>query len=1226
MTLLACLRARLAPTAGGLLLAAFAALAVLLPSAAFAQTAVSGAITGDTRWTAANSPYLLSGELQVQGGATLSIDPGVTVYMAAGARLTVQAGAVRALGTAALPIRVLSDKTRQGQAASPGDWDQWVFGSGTAAGTRLEQVVFEHGKGLAIRGSAPVLNYVDIRHQQGAAISIDLAASPTGVGNKASGNSLNGISVPAGDVAGTVRWGLRGIPYVVTAGTVSVGASPAVASITPAAVEQGQTVTLTVNGSRLGGLGQAAFDKAGLTLTPFSGGSSSQQFLQLKVDPTATPGPASLRLQLDAGELRIADAITVTAPMPALTALEPSTVLAGAGSSEITVTGRNFGASSEVLFNSAAVPTVVLSSTQLRATLPNQPAPVNLATQVRNPDTARPGQYLLSNSLTLKVEAPVPPTVAIEPTPIALPPDGKTRDITIRLSKADYRDNTLNFTISDTSKATLTPASLVLPAGQTVAKLSIVPKLAGTVTLTIDSPTLGHFSVPMFITADFRGANTAYAPAVGVVVQSNAPAATRQVTALNTLVGVAVGGVLTDAAPRAWTVGSSTELVIGGRAIPANAQVSVVPSTGLTLGPVTVNAQANELRVTLTTAADAPLGARRLVVRDAAGKELVFANPAASVVQVMTGLPTIESIEPIFGARGQTVQLVVHGRNLQQGQVRLVPDTGLHVDSAPVVAADGRTISAPLQIDAAAPSGTRLVQVTTPAGVTSAVAVPANTFTVAAQVRETFTPVASRLVRVVVGDAVPPAEPAVRQPASGLVGVLLGAGITEVKPNTGVVGSTATLTVRGAGLQSVSGVSISPSAGLVLGTPSVNGDGTQLSFDVTVDASAALGLRRLVLNVGGKPLSFVRPGDGSFLVSAPVPELIAVAPQVLLAGQGVVKVGLRGRNFTNVSAVRIEPAQGVTINGFQVNADGTAMSFDASVAANATPGARAVVVTTAAGESSSTVQPGNQVRIASQVGPTYAGISSLPVGVRVGTGSTTPSDRYDNPVAARSVGVVVGSATPAPQRVDGTAASRAVGVVVGAAAQAVSPGGWLQGASGTVTFSGLGLGAVTSVSAIPSTGLLLGAPVASGDGSQLTLSLSVAPDAPLGLRWLRLGTAAGGSVSFIDPMRANFGIGVLPTLTSVSPIVLEQGKGAVLLIRGSNLKNVLRVVFSPDSGVRASEGLAWSQDGLGELLSVPVTVDAGAPLGNRVVRLEVHGGITSATPSPANTLNVVAPQ
>lgn len=1220
MTLPACLRARLAFSAVVLTVAG------LLPLAASAQTAVSGAIGGDTRWSAADSPYLLSGEVVVQGGATLSIDPGVTVYMAVGARLTVQAGTVRAIGTAALPIRVLSDKTRQAQAAAPGDWDQWVFGSGTTSNTRLEQVVFEHGKGLAIRGAAPVLNYVDIRNQQGAAITVDLAASPSGVGNRASGNALNGIAVPAGDVTGSVRWGLRGIPYVITAGSVSVGASPSLSSVSPATVEQGQTVTLTVNGSRLTGLGSAAFDRAGLTLTPFSGGSSSQLFMQLKVDAAATPGAAGLRLQVDAGEVLLANAISVTAPMPAITALDPATVLAGAGATEITVTGRNFASSSELTFNSASVPTVVVSSTQLRGTLPGQPSPVTLQAQVRTPDAAHPGQYLLSNAVALPVQAPVPPTVAIEPTPIALPPDGKARDITIRLSKADYRDNTLNLSVSDTSKATVTPASLVIPAGQTSAKITIVPKLTGTVTLTADSPTLARISVPLFITADFRGANTAYAAPVGVLVQSNAPGATREVTAVNAVVGVAVGGVLSQVAPRSWAVGSSTEIAITGAAIPAGAQVSVLPATGITLGPVTLNAQASELRVTLTTGADAPIGARKLVVRDAAGKELVFANPAVSVVQLMTGLPSIESIEPIFGSRGQLVKLLVHGRHLQQGQVRLVPDTGVHPDVSPVVSADGLTLSAPLQIDADAPTGNRLLQVVTPSGATSATLSPANTFTVASTVRETVTPVASRLVGVVVGSATPIAEPVQRQPVSTLVGVLLGTGITEVRPNIGVVGATTTVTVRGAGLQAVSGVSVTPAAGVTVGTPTVNGDGTQLNVDITLDAAAALGARRLTLTAAGKPVTFSRPGDGSFLVSAPVPELTAVAPQVLLAGQGAVTLTVRGRNFTNVSAVRIEPPQSVLAGPFQVNAEGTLLTFDATVAAGAASGSRAVVVTTAAGESTSTVEPGNLVRIATQVGPTYAGISSLPVGVRVGSGVTVPPDPVDRLIGAPHVGVVVGSATPAPQSVAGTAASKAVGVVVGTVAQAISPTGWLQGGSGTVTIDGRGLDTVTSVTATPATGLLLGAPVVNGDGSQLSVTLSVAPDAPLGLRWLRLGTAAGRTVTFANPALAAFGIGSLPTMTSVSPIVFEQGKGATLLIRGSNLKNVLRVVFAPGSGLRPTSDIVWSQDALGELLSVALTVDATAPLGNRVVRLEVYGGLTSADPSPANTINVVAPQ
>jgi hypothetical protein len=159
-----------------------------------------------------------------------------------------------------------------------------------AVNTLLDSVDFEHGQGLLIRGSAPVLNRVDNRNQAGPPISIDLLASPTGVANSASGNAVNGIQVPAGDIAGQVRRGLRGIPYVIESRTVSVGVSPQVDSVLPATVEQGTTVTLNVNGSRLDGLTSAALDQAGLGLTPFSGGSASQLFMQIQVDPLRRAG------------------------------------------------------------------------------------------------------------------------------------------------------------------------------------------------------------------------------------------------------------------------------------------------------------------------------------------------------------------------------------------------------------------------------------------------------------------------------------------------------------------------------------------------------------------------------------------------------------------------------------------------------------------------------------------------------------------------------------------------------------------------------------------------------------------------------------------------------------------------------------------------------------------------------------------------------------------------
>ena len=45
-----------------------------------AITPVTGIITSDTTWTKADSPYNLTGDVLVSNGATLTIEPGVTVF------------------------------------------------------------------------------------------------------------------------------------------------------------------------------------------------------------------------------------------------------------------------------------------------------------------------------------------------------------------------------------------------------------------------------------------------------------------------------------------------------------------------------------------------------------------------------------------------------------------------------------------------------------------------------------------------------------------------------------------------------------------------------------------------------------------------------------------------------------------------------------------------------------------------------------------------------------------------------------------------------------------------------------------------------------------------------------------------------------------------------------------------------------------------------------------
>lgn len=1203
---------------------ALAALLMLLASAVHAQTAVNGPLTANTRWSLAGSPYIVSGDVAIQGGAVLTIEPGVVVSMAAGARLTVQSGGIQAVGTVDKPIQVISDKQRQGATPAAGDWDQWIFSSGTL-NTRLERVTFLHGRGLRVEGASPVFNYLDIRQQQGAAIVVDLAASPSGVGNRASGNVINGVAVPAGDVTGSVKWALRGIPYVVSSGTVSVGASPALTSVSPSSLEQGQTVTVAMNGSRLGGLSRLSSSNSGLTFTPFTGGSSSQVFAQVAVSATAPVGAADLQVLVDAGALSLPAAFTITPPLPAITSLSPNKVLAGAGTTAISVTGRNFASTSAVLVNDGEIPTTFISATQLQAALPSQTSVGTLSLRVRNPVANQPNQPLLSNIASLTVEAPTPPGLSVEPTPIALPPDGRSRDITIRFSKADYRDNVLNFSVSDTSKATVTPASVVVRAGQTTAIATIVPKQAGTVSFIVESPTLARVSVPLFITNDFSGVNTAYSPTVGVLVNAPLPGNTFARTVADANVGVVVGSVVTQAAPRQWARGVSASLVIRGRALPTSAQVGIAPSTGLTLGTPVLNAEATELRVPVTIAADAPLGTRRLTVRDAANKDLPFADPAQASVEVLTGLPSLRSISPVVAVRGNTVKMVIRGQNLQRGLVQFTPAAGLVPDAAPVVSADGTELTAWLQLSADAPVGERLLQVVTPAGTTTATLSEANRLTVVTRSLGDTGPIAAPLVGVVVGQAVP-TETTPRQPASSLVGVVVGTGVTSVEPRIGVIGTTQTLTVRGSGLQGVSAVGMQPGSGLSFATPTVNASGTELTVAVTVDASAAKGLRRLTLTgANGLPVTFAKPQDATFLISAPVPELIATEPQVLVSNGTPVSMSLRGRNLVNVVGARLEPADGVTVTGpFETNADGTTLRFNIAVASGTPSGERAVVVISAAGESTSSVRPGNVVRIAQRTAGSYASILSMPVGVKVGAGPDT-SNTFVDLISAAPVGVQVGGATPAPTDAR-TFVSSPVGLVVGSFAATVAPNGWLQGSAGDLVITGQGLDAVTTVALNPATGVLIGTPVASADGTRLTVPMTVAPDAPLTSRKLQLLKSTGIPVSFGAAADAGIGIGVVPTITSFSPIVVEQGKGATLVLRGTKLKGVLSVLIDQANGVTPANDLQWSQDALGELLTFTVNVSPSAPLGQRVIRLVVPGGATSAESSAANTLTVVSPR
>lgn len=928
-----------------------------------------------------------------------------------------------------------------------------------------------------------------------------------------------------------------------------------------------------------------------------------------------------------AGNILAVTPNTASALLPAISSMSPNVIRRGA-SPTITLGGQRLQTGTLT----ASHPALVLSGVQRSAAQVTAQLSVGLGVPT-GAHTLTYANSVGSTQIAFTV-APALPKVNIEPSPLALPPDNVTRQVVLRLSHADAVDHTVTLGSSDITKGTVSPASLTLPAGQTTAMVSVTPKAAGFFSLTIGSSTLAPTAVPVFVTTDFRGVNTSHAQPVGVrvgEVQTPPPPTAQGQFGANG-VGVAVGSVLTEVAPQGVAVGGSYALAIRGHGLPEGAQLAVVPSTG---AAIVVNSSApGQIGATLQLDADAPAGWRRIEVRTATGQAIPYASADAGLIQVTTGQPEILSIDPLFAERNRVVTLKVRGRHLQNGRVTLSPSTDLRVDAAPVVSADGTEMTVKVEIVALAATGPRLVQVTTPSGSSTAQASAANQFTIVSEITTNVTPIASPLVGIQVGSTSTEPTASPFGPLVAQVGVLVGQGAKSIAPKAGVVGTSVTIEVVGAGLQAVQSAALHPAEGVTLGTPTISGDGSSLSLPITIAADAPQSPRRLVLTTATGRVPFSQPEGDQFAVVAPVPEFISTSPQVWLAGQ-TVAVTVQGRNLSGVQAIALQPGGGVNIVApYTVNAEGTQLRFKAQLAANAVSGSRTLVITTAAGSSSTEASPGNTVHIAQQVGGAVTPIASPLVGLLVG--SATPPPPAPLPVLANApvVGVMVNTVVQPLNRTE-TPHARPVGVVIGAATRRVDPAapdGFLKGTSGVVEVQGIALNTVTQVS-VTGAGVTAGTATVNADGTRLTVPITVAADAASGGYALRLSVPSGAGtaqLATVDASALQFNVGALPTaFNSTSPIVLEQGKTVTLTVRGVGLRDVYTLAFEPASGITvgpAGAALEWSTDGFGEKLTVPVQVAPDAAIGSRVLRLRVPGASTDAQATPANTVTIVAPQ
>jgi YD repeat-containing protein len=912
---------------------------------------------------------------------------------------------------------------------------------------------------------------------------------------------------------------------------------------------------------------------------------------------------------------------------PSITAVAPSVIRRGEARA-ITLTGQRLDVGTLQTSDAGMVLNgVTLGATQVTANLAvSQSVPTGTQTLTFS--------NALGTATIGMLIAPRLPVLTVEPSPLALPPDNTARQITIRLSSADVVDHGIAIASSDTAKATVSPANVVVAAGQTTALVSVTPKVAGFLNITLTSGTLGTLTVPVFVTADFRGVNTSQAAAVGVQVgELPGPGPSLppvSATFASPRVGLAVGPVLTNVSPRGFAAPGIYTLAVGGSNLPAGLQAAMLPSQGTTVAITSSGAQS--LALSLDVSGSAAPGKRRLVVTDSAGNLVPFADPSQAEVLLTAGQPVIDSIEPLMATPGTALTLKVRGQNLHNGKLLISPAIDLRIDAEPVVNAAGTELLAGIHIAPLAAAGPRTVQVLTPSGQTTSTVNVANQFTIVSEVRNAISPIAAPLVGVVVGSSGAGGTTTVGPVAAAPVGLVVGPAAYATTPSVALIGSTATVTVTGTGLQAVQTATIASLDGLTVGAFSVNAEGTTLTMPIAVSAGATRGPRRvLLLTATGRVLFTGIDGDQLQIV-APPPTIISTTPQVIAAGSTVMMT-VRGQNFTDVAGVQFVPPEALTAIGPFVATEGnTVLSFSVQAGAAAATGQRTLIVNTAGGPSSSVPSPANTFQVAQQVGPTYSSIGAPLVGVTVG--ASAPQVTNTLGLHSPLVGVVVESSAPQPTRTQEVTAYN-VGVVVGVAASGIaprSPEGFLKGSSGTVVVSGFALDQVNAVTASGS-GVSIGSFTVNGDGTQLTVPVGVAAGTASGQYSLQLRTGTGTAtarITAVDPAAMLFSVGALPTaLDSMSPIVLEQGKPYTFTVRGTNLRDVYQVQAEPPEGVEFGTGGAapqWSTDSFGEKLTVKLLIHPSAAIGSRVVRLRVPGGITDSQATPANTITIVAPQ
>ncbi len=157
-------------------------------------TSVTSDISSDTTWTLDGSPYELTRDLVIERGATLIIEPGVTVHPGSGDDIFVD-GTLIAAGTASSPITFESTTT------ASGSWGGVVIKADDVPQSVLEHVIFRYGGQTSYAEDYPL--YV---HPYADPALADLTFED---------NRINAVAIPGGTWEVDVAFNDPGVTYLI---------------------------------------------------------------------------------------------------------------------------------------------------------------------------------------------------------------------------------------------------------------------------------------------------------------------------------------------------------------------------------------------------------------------------------------------------------------------------------------------------------------------------------------------------------------------------------------------------------------------------------------------------------------------------------------------------------------------------------------------------------------------------------------------------------------------------------------------------------------------------------------------------------------------------------------------------------------------------------------------------------------------------------------------------